>query len=1088
MGWLDHFRTARPRRAALLAEAMEPRLLFSADLSAALVPGAEAAAVAPEVRTLDAHGEYQADSGAAATTATPAAAAACGALVFQPVQGGATDPADFVASGGGYAIALRAGDADLTFATTSGQHTVRLGLSGETRAVAGEGEGPLPPISGDPSPVGPAGTGNFSAVLYRGVYEGVDVRYYGNQQQLEYDFLVAPGADPGVIGLRFEGVESASIAGNGDLVLRVAGSEAEVRFQAPVSYQRGAAGLEPVASRYEMRPDGTIGFVVGAYDRTRELVIDPVLNYAAVVLPATPEDTPVTITSAQLLANASDTEGDPLSVANLVASSGTLTANGDGTWTFTPAPDDDAGVTFGYDITDGVEMASGSASLDLTPVNDAPIAAADSLTTPEDTLLVINLSELLQNDSDVEGSALSIVGVASGTGGTATLHGNGTISFMPAANFTGDATFTYVVSDGSTQSTGTVTVAVTPVNDAPVANDDSGTTTANTPITFTAAQLLGNDTDSEGDPLAIVSVTGGAVLHPDGSVTFTPAPDFTGTTSFPYKVSDGSATPTVGRVVVTVLPANDAPVAANDTVVARQDTPITYAASVLLGNDTDIDGGTLSIASVASGPGGTAVLNADGTVTFTPDAGFAGNATFTYQVTDGIATSTPATVTVFVNDMPMANADTLAATEDTRVTYAASSVLGNDTDAVGRPLSITGVGGASGGTAVLNADGSITFTPDANFSGAASFAYTVSDGTSASAATVTVNVAAVNDAPTTSHVTLPPVAEDGGVVTITAAQLLGNAADADGQPLAVVNLASNSGTLIANADGTWTFSPGKDFNGAVVFTYGVTDGMSAVAGSASLEVTPVNDAPVVAPDSLVPAPAPVPPDPPALASPSGPVAAAPASAVPAPTPAAVAAKPASEAERPGAAPPNLSDALGFGVQAPAVALNTTLMSFGAASVRMAVDEETARVFHSVVFDRAGLELISAQAQGDLFFARFGIDSQAQGARLEAFQRSIRSADFVGELDRLRESVREDLDLEQAATISVVSVSLGLSVVYVLWLIRGGVLLGSYLSALPAWRLLDPLPVLSRMGDEEDDDDEPLDVEGSDGRHTLRGFG
>ncbi|UUZ74433.1 hypothetical protein LP414_18365 [Polaromonas sp. P1(28)-13] len=142
----------------------------------------------------------------------------------------------------------------------------------------------------------------------------------------------------------------------------------------------------------------------------------------------------------------------------------------------------------------------------------------------------------------------------------------------------------------------------------------------------------------------------------------------------------------------------------------------------------------------------------------------------------------------------------------------------------------------------------------------------------------------------------------------------------------------------------------------------------------------------------------------------------------------------------------------------------------------------------MVFDPTGLQLISMRAEAELVLARFGIDSQSDDARLEEFQRAVRSAAFIGELDRLRESAREDLQLDKSVTISVASVSLGLSVIYILWLIRSGVLLGSYLSALPAWRFLDPLPVLSRMTDEEDDgEEEPLDFDRSSPRDNLRGF-
>jgi hypothetical protein len=147
-----------------------------------------------------------------------------------------------------------------------------------------------------------------------------------------------------------------------------------------------------------------------------------------------------------------------------------------------------------------------------------------------------------------------------------------------------------------------------------------------------------------------------------------------------------------------------------------------------------------------------------------------------------------------------------------------------------------------------------------------------------------------------------------------------------------------------------------------------------------------------------------------------------------------------------------------------------------------------RAAHTIVVDRAALDLIAVQAPVDLMSLRFGVQGGTESGRLEELQRSLRSEAFASELDRMRQAVREDLDLEESVTISVASVSLGLSLVYVLWLIRGGVLLGSYLSALPAWRILDPLPVLSRVEEEHEDEDEPIDDGGSDGRNTLRGFG
>ena len=395
-------------------------------------------------------------------------------------------------------------------------------------------------------------------------------------------------------------------------------------------------------------------------------------------------------------------------------------------------------------------------------INDTPVAVNDTLVATEDTAVTYTAAQLLGNDTDVDGDTLTIAAVTSGAGGTAVLNGNGTVTFTPNANFNGAASFTYTTSDGSaTSNSALVTVNVAAVNDAPVAVADTLSATEDTAVTYTAAQLLGNDTDVDNTnaQLSIFSVTSGtggtAVLNGNGTVTFTPNANFNGVAHFTYTTSDGAAQSNSASVTVNVAAVNDAPVAVADTLSATEDTAVTYTAAQLLGNDTDVDNtnAQLSIFSVTSGAGGVAVLNADGTVTFTPGANFNGAASFSYTASDGSATSNSASVTVnvaAVNDAPVANPDTLTATEDTAATYTAAQLLGNDTDVdnTNAQLSIASVASGTGGTAVLNLDGTVTFTPGANFNGAADFSYTASDGQATSApATVTVNVAAVNDAP-----------------------------------------------------------------------------------------------------------------------------------------------------------------------------------------------------------------------------------------------------------------------------------------------------------------------------------------------------
>ncbi|RYY75249.1 MAG: tandem-95 repeat protein, partial [Gammaproteobacteria bacterium] len=182
--------------------------------------------------------------------------------------------------------------------------------------------------------------------------------------------------------------------------------------------------------------------------------------------------------------------------------------------------------------------------------------------------------------------------------------------------------------------------------------------------------LLANDTDVDGDTLSIVSVQNalhGTVQIVGSNVVFTPEANYSGIASYTYTISDGKGGTSTAKVNIDIQPLNDAPLAVNDNLTATEDASITYTAAQLLGNDSDVDSSAFTISSVTSGTGGTAVLNANGTVTFTPTANFNGNATFTYRATDGSAISAPATVTVAVasvNDAPSGTSSSVGIIED----------------------------------------------------------------------------------------------------------------------------------------------------------------------------------------------------------------------------------------------------------------------------------------------------------------------------------------------------------------------------------------------------------------------------------------
>ena len=325
-----------------------------------------------------------------------------------------------------------------------------------------------------------------------------------------------------------------------------------------------------------------------------------------------------------------------------------------------------------------------------------------------------------------------------------------------------------------------------------------------------------------------------------------------GTVSIDVIADDGNGGTVTDTFNIVVANTNDAPTTTPVTLasIVENSGPRLITQAELLANATDVDGDTLTATNLAiSGGAGALVDNGDGTWTYTPALNDSTAVAFTYTITDGsapVVASATLDITPSVNSNPVANDDIAATVEDTALVIPVGTLLANDTDVDGDTLTVLSVQGAVNGTVSLAA-GNVTFTPTANYFGPASFTYTVSDGNGGTAtATVNVTVTAVNDAPTTTPVALAPVAEDSGARLITQAELLANASDVEGGPLTATGLAINAGlgTLVDNGNGTWTYTPAPNNDTAVNFTYTISDGATAVAGSASLDLTPVNDAPV----------------------------------------------------------------------------------------------------------------------------------------------------------------------------------------------------------------------------------------------------
>lgn len=198
-------------------------------------------------------------------------------VAFEPNRGQETGSFDFVGHGKGYALSLRAARTDLV----TGQTRLATVLAGARGTARGEAEAKLPGVvnylKGNDRSRWITNVPTFERVRYLGIYPGIDVVYYGKEGRLEYDFIVAPGADPGKIRMRFEGARSVTVGASGDLLIET--GDGTLRQHPPVVYQETGGARHEIAGRYLLR-GRTVRFELARYDRKRALVIDPALTWA----------------------------------------------------------------------------------------------------------------------------------------------------------------------------------------------------------------------------------------------------------------------------------------------------------------------------------------------------------------------------------------------------------------------------------------------------------------------------------------------------------------------------------------------------------------------------------------------------------------------------------------------------------------------------------------------------------------------------------------------------------------------------------------------------------------------------------------
>ncbi|HIF9355818.1 TPA: tandem-95 repeat protein, partial [Photobacterium damselae] len=527
---------------------------------------------------------------------------------------------------------------------------------------------------------------------------------------------------------------------------------------------------------------------------------------------------------------ATDVDGDNLTFKQgSEPTNGQVTVNPDGSWEYVPNPDFNGEDSFTVVVDDGNGGTDTiTVTVNVTPVNDAPVGEDVSAETQEETAVTGQLTA-----TDVDGDNLTFKQGSDPTNGQVTVNPDGSWEYVPNPNFNGEDSFTVVVDDGNGGTdTITVTVNVTPVNDAPVGEDVTAETQEETAVT---GQLTATDVD--GDNLTFKQgsdpTNGQVTVNPDGSWEYVPNPDFNGEDSFTVVVDDGNGGTDTIMVTVNVTPVNDAPVGEDVSAETQEETAVTGQLTA-----TDVDGDNLTFKPGSDPTNGQVTVNPDGSWEYVPNSDFNGEDSFTVVVDDGNGGTDTITVTVNVtpvNDAPVGENVTTETQEETAVT---GQLIATDVD--GDNLTFKPGTNPENGQVTVNADGSWEYVPNADFNGEDSFTVVVDDGNGGTdTITVTVNVTPVNDA---------PVGEDVSAETPEDTAVTGQltATDVDGDNLTFKpGTNPENGSVTINFDGSWEYVPNPDFNGEDSFTVVVDDGNGGTDTiTVTVNVTPVNDAPV----------------------------------------------------------------------------------------------------------------------------------------------------------------------------------------------------------------------------------------------------
>ena len=581
-----------------------------------------------------------------------------------------------------------------------------------------------------------------------------------------------------------------------------------------------------------------------------------------------------------------NTAGNQQSIAN---EAGTWAVNIGGVLTLTPAQDFCGEAKLPYVIRNSNNLTTnvGIVTATLTCVNDDPITVVNTFSTNEES----NVSGqfLSASDTDVESVIVAnttpLVGPANGT---VTIFSNGSFIYDPNLDFDGSDTIIVEVCDNGSPApsicvSDTIVINMIPINDAPIAADDAATTDEDTPFTF---DVTTNDSDVDGtiavgtidlnkfqpgNQQNVTTGQGSWLANPDGTITFTPNANYNGIALLTYAVSDNNGLQSnIATIIVTVNAVNDPVIIDDDTAITNEDEEV--AGDITDAGDSDIDGNlVVTLVPIQAPTNGTLDIAFDGSYTYTPNLHFNGTDLFVIEVCDD-GTPTPKTcandsveITILpVNDFPVATDDATTTLEDNPITF---NVQANDfdidTDGSIDPATLDINPTLAGiqtslvtneGTWTVEASGEITFTPFDHYCGVATATYSINDdvGSTSNIGNLTVTVTCVND---------PLILDNENITTKEDTPFSGDLtdlgdSDVDGNLISSTTTVSgpSNGAILINADGTYTYTPGSDFNGTDQVVVNICDDgtpgpVTCLNDTINIIVTPVNDGPITTDDA-----------------------------------------------------------------------------------------------------------------------------------------------------------------------------------------------------------------------------------------------